>query len=659
MVSEAARRRAVERNRQRPQKPTPEWIAGELAHCEADAVYFINTYCKIYDNDTSDWIPFTLWPFQEDALRVACEWDSEKQCWKYLRIITLKTRQIGFTWLFGDAHKLWKMRFRPITEVLVFSQSDEEAIAVLSDQRLKGMYERLPDWMKIPIAVSSAHEFRLSNGSGMRALPESRGGDSRTVTDVVIDEADLITDLNDLIARAKPTLGSKGQMIVIGRAVKDKPNSAFKKLYAQAEKAEGEWNKAIFIPWYMRPDRTNFAALIEDDPTPTSLSLGKVLQGKPELIVPTSNASRDMRLLNKTRFGYRIVRSVDIRTNTVVTAPSNDDWQHGDEVISMSLKDSVDAEALELTGTLDSVHEHLPATVAEAIQARTLDKKFPPEWITRLSRRGKLLQIPPEITAHPGLRIYKLPEPGRAYGIGSDPAGGNSNGDDSVSLVVDARTLEEVAVLAGKIEPTEFANQTADVSKFYFNAPILTELNNHGNAMLAQLKHRGAALRMVTQNDSARTTKPYWLTTERSKSYLYDIGVKVMQQMFKEAQDNGIEPSPIIFSPQASTQLASIDINTLSAPEGDHDDYAMAWVLAQMCVYRGVPSMQQIPHTGLWPNSRTGSAPPSSPTPGLDKLAQLQRMSQAPVPPRVDSGKKPETVEEEPLWVKLSRAKGR
>ena len=39
-----------------------------MAKCAADAAYFINTYCKIYDNDTRGWLTFTLWAFQRDML---------------------------------------------------------------------------------------------------------------------------------------------------------------------------------------------------------------------------------------------------------------------------------------------------------------------------------------------------------------------------------------------------------------------------------------------------------------------------------------------------------------------------------------------------------------------------------------------------------------
>lgn len=513
---------ALRLNAARPKPLSKAQQEAELERCKNDPVYFINKYCQIYDNDTQGWIPFKLWDFQVAALSDACA--TVDGIWKYLRIVALKTRQIGFTWLFADAHKLWKMRFRPISEVLVFSQSDEDAMAILSEQRLRGMYERLPDWMKEPIQTDSAHEFRLKNGSGIRALPESRGGDSRTVTDVVIDEADLITDLDDLIARSEPTLGSRGQMIIIGRAVKEKPNSAFKRLYLQAKKGEGKWNKAIFVPWFAHPGRTK-------------------------------------------------------------------EW-----------KEQLDRDTMARSFTLDYVHEHYPSTDIEALSPRTLDKRYSPQLIAALSDERKPL-TPAGAPNLPGLRVYIAPQEGHRYGIGIDPAGGKSDSDDSALCVIDADTLEQCAVVQNKVEPTQFGNYGADVSDYYFKAPILFELNNHGHALLAQLKQRGANMRMGMNRKGDTERTPGWLTTERSKHMLYDTGAKAFEDVIEETRDGeDLHPEiarKILFDFATFSQLSTIDKNELSAPEGEHDDMAMAWVLAIQSVYRNASGMQQVKHK-LW-----------------------------------------------------------
>lgn len=504
----------------KPRVLSPEYIAEEKRKCTDDPVYFVNTYCQIYDNDAQDWIPFKLWPFQADALRLSVERD--KGGWVHKRIVGLKTRQIGFTWLMADARLLWKMLFRPITKALVFSQSDEDAMEVLGENRFKGMYKRLPDWLKLPVVKDNEHEIELSNGCSIRALPEARGGDSRTVTDVVIDEADLILDLSKLITRAKPTLGSKGQMVIIGRAVKDRPNSPFKRLYLQSKLGQGEWDTAIFVPWMAHPGRTK-------------------------------------------------------------------EWYT-----------QLCADTLALEGSLDGVHEMYPATDEEALQGRTLDKRIAPEWIAAFTRLKPSLPLPPDAPQIPNLILYAYPEPGRRYGAGGDPAGGLSDSDNSSLTIVDAETYQQVAKLSAKIEPTQFGNYSAEVCRYFNNAAILLELNNHGWAYLAQLKERHANLRTGLRPNGT-PSDPGWMTSERSKNQLYDTIIKVLQDAITETKDEqGVyhleSVQPIWCDSQTSSQLASIDASTLSAPEGQHDDDAMSEVLALMCVYHGGVSMARGKH---------------------------------------------------------------
>lgn len=596
----------------RPRPPSAAQIAAEMKRCADDVVYFINKYCQIYDNDTKTWIPFRLWLFQVSDLQVAIALTADGRSPLYKRLIILKARQEGYTWLFGIAHKLWKMIFHPITEVLVFSQSDEEAMAVLSEQRLRGMYYRLPDWMRVPIKKDNDHEVRLENGSGIRALPETRGGDSRTVTDIVIDEADLVNDLDDLLARCQPTLGENGQLIVIGRAVKKKPGSPFKRRYRAAKEAmlsgePSEWNKVLFAPWYYRTaGRTRFIAALADDPLPGEVHLSTPSLGTFDVLAPGKYPHR---LLNTRTGEARTIVGVE-QSGTVVTRPAVDHWQAGDQIISLAWKDQKDRDALKTEFTLDSVYEQFPSTDEEALSAASLDKRYAPQLIAYATFALPVIDFASTI---PGLRVFIRPQPDHTYGIGADPAGGLTDSDDSYLCVVDADSLEQVAVLQGKIEPTQFANYATDVSLYYHTALILFELNNHGIAFLAQARQRGAALRTGTNRRGEKERQFGWVTSERSKNALYDTGGKVFDDLIAETIDDEGELHPdqmrkIIHDEVTASQLATIDKNTLKAPEGYHDDAAMAWALAVQGVYHAPLSVVSAQHS-LWKPPQPVSVP--------------------------------------------------
>lgn len=168
-------------------------------------------------------------------------------------VVILKARQLGLTWLVL-AYALWLLLFHPISTVLLFSLRDNEAVHLLSDERLRGMFLSLPDWMRPAEIKTDAHVWRLANGSTAKAFPTS-AGDSYTATLAIVDEADLVPDLNKLMRRVKPTIDGGGKMILLSRSDKSQPQSEFKRIYRAAKQGLTKW-VAVFLPWSVRPERT-------------------------------------------------------------------------------------------------------------------------------------------------------------------------------------------------------------------------------------------------------------------------------------------------------------------------------------------------------------------------------------------------------------------
>lgn len=217
-----------------------EWLV-----CDADPAYFIHQYCQIYDATNRQWVPFHLWRAQVETLDTIIN---------NRLVIILKARQLGMTWLVL-AYALWLALFRPAATVLVFSKRDDEAMYLLGVERLKGMYARLPPFLKCrDVIVDNDHEWALSNGSIVRAFPTT-AGDSYTATLAIVDEADLAPDLNQLMNAVKPTIDGGGRMILLSRSDKSRPQSEFKNIYRAAKAMLNGW-AAVFLPWHVRPERT-------------------------------------------------------------------------------------------------------------------------------------------------------------------------------------------------------------------------------------------------------------------------------------------------------------------------------------------------------------------------------------------------------------------
>lgn len=447
--------------------------------------YWLANYVYIFNATDKDWVRFELWPAQSKTL---------EGMRGQLRSIILKARQLGLSWLvLCDA--LHDMLFKPAATILIFSKRDEEAIELLL--RLKGIYQRLPRWMQArSIIADSAHDWQLSNGSSAKAFPAT-GGRSYTGSKAIVDEADFVEDLDELINAVQPTVDAGGQMIMISTVDKSRPESPFKRIFRAAKRGHTEW-RAIFLPWHARPGRTD---------------------------------------------AWYAAQTADVMVRT---------------------------------GALDDLHQEYPATDTEALAPRSLDKRISPLWIEacydEMDPWANVIDAP----AIPGLEIYVPPVKERRYVIGGDPAEGNPTSDDSALTVLDFATGEECAVLAGKFEPSTLGSHIKDVSAYYNNAAAMIERNNHGHAVIQWVDEHARRVKLLDGHDDKRG----WMSSKLGKALLY---TECADHFRNNARlDDPAQATKVLHSFASYQQLASIEGRTLLAPDGQHDDRADSYALAQV-----------------------------------------------------------------------------
>jgi hypothetical protein len=218
-------------------------------------------------------------------------------------------------------------------------------------------------------------------------------------------------------------------------------------------------------------------------------------------------------------------------------------------------------------GDLDDLHEQYPANDVEALEPRSKNKRIVPGWLNQCYVEMKQIpaeSLPAGAPAIPGLRIYRLPEAGREYRIGSDTAEGNPTSDDSTFTVLDRLTGEEVASLAGKLQPSTLGSHIDTVGRYFNRAPVLVERNNHGHAVILWLKDH-SELAVLDGYDN----KSGWNDNSLGKTMLYTT-----------AADEFRHKNTVIHTFMTLTQLMSIEGSTLRAPEGEADDLADSYALA-------------------------------------------------------------------------------
>ena len=125
------------------------------------------------------------------------------------------------------------------------------------------------------------------------------------------------------------------------------------------------------------------------------------------------------------------------------------------------------------------------------------------------------------------LRIYKPPLKGHIYVMGVDNSEGVEGGDYTGVTVYDRNSGEEIAFFRGLVAPDKLADMLDKWGRYYNNAMIVVEINNHGLTTLVALKNlkypvlyfRPAKFDTLSQEWSE---KMGWRTTAMTKPILID-----------------------------------------------------------------------------------------------------------------------------------------
>lgn len=437
--------------------------------------------------------------------------------------IILKARQLGLSWLV-IAYALWLMLFHPAATILLFSLRETEAI-YLVDERLKGMFEALPPWMLMRHWITDKETGQQQH----EWIPRS----------VNIDSGKHWELANGSSARAFST--NSGDSYTASMAIVDEAD--------------------------LVPDLNKLMRRVK----PTIDGGGKmVLLSRVDKSVPNSEFKKIYKGAKK----------------------GENDWQP--VFLPWNVRPSRDAawyeaqkrDILSRTDSLDDLWEQYPATDAEALAPRSLDKRISPSWLLKVFEEKRPLDLAEirgttplarkalarKALALPGLMVWELPQPGIKYVLGGDPAEGNPTSDNSSMGVCRQDSGLLVAKISGKLQPAVMASHIDTLGWWYNKATALIERNNHGHAVLLWMEDH-SKLKVMDGPDG----RPGWLDNQRGKTLLYDTCADAVRTGDCRLYD---------FT--TYEQLGSIEGSTLRAPEGSPDDDADMFALCQAARWKPV-----------------------------------------------------------------------
>lgn len=217
---------------------------------------------------------------------------------------------------------------------------------------------------------------------------------------------------------------------------------------------------------------------------------------------------------------------------------------------------------------------HIPSLVKMEEDART------PRFVDLLEKDGADGQLQGgfelvDLDKAP-LSLWKEPIDGRRYVIGADVAEG-TGGDFSVATIMDEETTETVARWRGDAEPHEFGEILDQLGRYYKNALIACEINNHGLTTVQRLRdlHYDNLYRRERGMDERFeefTSSLGWKTDRRTKP--------LMINALAEAILTGkLKDKDITFIRECMSYVID-DRGRTNAQEGQHDDTVIATAIA-------------------------------------------------------------------------------
>lgn len=239
----------------------------------------------------------------------------------------------------------------------------------------------------------------------------------------------------------------------------------------------------------------------------------------------------------------------------------------------------------EFSGDMDKFKQEYPLNDAEAFLASGRsrfhipsllmmeERAKPPKELELLETDDGFETIPVEKAP---LKVWQLPVEGKTYVIGADVAEG-TGGDYSVATVMDEDNAETVARWRGDAEPSEFGEILEQLGRFYNNALIACEINNHGLTTVQRLRD-------LNYDNLYRREKGL---DERFEEYTSALGWKTDRRT-KPLMINGLAESilthklkdyDITFIRECMSYVVD-DRGRTNAQVGEHDDTVISTAIA-------------------------------------------------------------------------------
>lgn len=474
-----------------------------------DRKWYIENFLKIRDK-RAEIIPFKLNQAQNivNDLIDKCE---EEQRLK--RFIVLKARQMGLSTLF-EGLIFQDSATQDNKNSLIIAHEEQASTNLFNMSKL--FFDYLPDLIKPMKKYSNGKVLQFENPTsddsekavnpGLRSkitiatAGAGEVGRSATIHNLHASEVAFFPDARVTMLGLLQAIPDEMNTLVVLESTANGVGDWFHEVWQKATRGENEFIP-VFLPWFIDPSYTRKfrteaekLQLVNEVETTTQDMNGNVIR------------TYEYELMKKFNLTYE---QLNWRRYTIANKCE------GSEELFMQEYPSTPEEAFIATGR--------PKFSMKALKKYQTITKDPIRRGYLIDKNGSIEFLDDEKGY---ISIWKEPEPGVHYCIGADVAEGLAHGDFSCGLVGNSDTFDIDAKWHGHIDADLFGEELVKLAKYYNDAYLGVENNNHGLTTLSTIKKSEYwNLYFTTTFDKIadkQTQKLGWTTSSRTKPFMID-----------------------------------------------------------------------------------------------------------------------------------------
>jgi hypothetical protein len=534
--------------------------------------------------------PFVINDAQDIVLQII---EEKKKNKKPIRLIVLKARQMGISTL-TEGLIFNTTATTPLTNSLIVAHEDAASQNLYNMYRT--YYENLPLELMPMKKYSNAQELLFENPTDdpvykqqnpglmsrvrVSTAKNVNTGRSWTIHNLHASEVAFWTDAKTLMTGLMQSVPDTSNTMVVIESTANGIGGYFYEMWKAAEKGENDFTP-VFLPWFTdKSYRRKFDTMEElyqfmEEVNYTS-------KDKDDNIIHTEEWEMRQR--------YNLTyEQLNWRRYTIANKLGGDP-----EMFCQEYPSNPD-EAFIASGrprfSITALKQYLSKCV-QGIRGYLEDRNGSVQFVE--NEKGYV-------------EIFKMPEEDRFYSIGADVAEGLVTGDYSCGIV-GSDDFDVSAIWHGHIDPDLFGVELVKLARFYNDAYIGCERNNHGLTTLKAIQNEDYYniyyQKIYDKIADQVTQKIGWGTDRRTKPLMINKLAEFVREKWL-----GIKSKLII---EELLSYVIEDDGSTNAQEGCHDDSVMALAILLQLILEGKGENFIPERTDLEPKKETKSFVPNS-----------------------------------------------